>query len=86
MAYLQLSQVLWSFVNPHAPKSNPNGPRGDNDHPVALFSQLDRRVNDESQDGEQRLVSFFIDDGACPCTSFTVSQFLILRSSCTNPT
>lgn len=56
--------MLWPLVDTHAAETDADGPRGDDDDPVAIFPQLDGRVNDEGQGGQQRLMRLLVDDGA----------------------
>lgn len=67
MPYLQLSQVLWPLVDVHASETDANSAGRDDDDAVASLLKLDGSVDDEGQDGQQRLMRLFIDDGACAC-------------------
>ena len=64
VTHLQLCQMLWPLVNVHAAQANANSSRGDDDDPVAIFAQLASRVDDERQNGQQRLMRLFVHNGA----------------------
>lgn len=50
------------FLNIHSPQANADGARGDNDDPMAMFPELDRRVHDQGQDGQKGLMSLFVNN------------------------
>ena len=62
--YLQLGQVLWPLLDVHPPQADADGAGRDDDDLVAILSQLHGRLDDGRQDGEERLMALFVDDGA----------------------
>jgi hypothetical protein len=60
--HLQLSEMLWSFLDVHASETNADGPRGNDDYLVSILSQLHCRVDDESENRQQRLMCHFVND------------------------
>lgn len=63
--HLDVRQMLWLLEHIHAAQANANGAGGDDDHLVPVIVQLDGRLDDERQDGEERLARLLVDDGAC---------------------
>ena len=61
---LQLRQVLGPLLDVHPAQADADSAGRDDDDFVAILSQLDGRLDDGRQDGEQRLMALFVDDGA----------------------
>lgn len=61
---LKRRQVLWSVIHLHPQQADADGAGRHDDDAVAILSQLDGRLDDERQDGQQRLVRGLVDDGA----------------------
>jgi hypothetical protein len=53
-----------SFGQIHSPEPDSNGAGRDNDHSMAIVAELDRSLNNEGENRENRLVSVLIDNGA----------------------
>ncbi len=62
--YLQLGEMLWSLLDVHPPQANADGARRDDDDLVAIFPQLHGGLDDGREDGKERLMALFVDDGA----------------------
>jgi len=56
--------VLGPLGQVHAAEGHANGARGDEHDAVAIGEQLDGGLDNDGEDGEQRLVRVFGDDGA----------------------
>lgn len=64
--------MLGTLVDLHSLETNANGSRGDNDNSVAILSQLESSVYNQSEDWQEGFMSLLIYDGARPCKMTTV--------------
>ena len=67
MTYRSERLYLWEVFRPsfkvHSAEANANGARGDEDNAVAIFVQLHSGLDNDGQDGQQRLVRLLVDNG-----------------------
>jgi hypothetical protein len=54
--------MLWSLVDIHTPETNADSARGYDDDLVTLLPQLDSRLHNQGEDGEERLMALFVDN------------------------
>lgn len=62
---LELREVLWPLVLLHAAQADADGAGGDDDHAVAIFTQLVCGLDYEREVGEKRLVGLLVHYGTC---------------------
>jgi hypothetical protein len=54
--------MLGALLHVHTTQANANGTGRNNADAMAIFPQLHRRVDDEGENGQQRLMCLFIDN------------------------
>lgn len=63
ITYLEGGQTLRPLVHVHMPHADADGAGRDDDDSVAIFTELDSRLNDDGEDGQVRLTRLFIHNG-----------------------
>lgn len=62
---LHLREMFRTSRKAHGTEGCSDGTGRDNDHFVAILPQGDGSLDDEGEDGEERLVGFLVDYGGC---------------------
>lgn len=60
--------MLGALVDLHSLEADANSSRGDDDNSVAILSQLECSVHNQGKNGQKRLMSPLVHDGARPFT------------------